>query len=1638
MFKSFPDQEILKKVFEEYFDRGELTGSTAAAIFNDNAASYQGIEDWRLYQEGLRYFLETMEVQGPVLKKLDAASESLEEEKEKTYSEKLLEIDRVLMLFQKNEADLISVLSKLSSVRTPDKGSGLALLCEQSLRMTDHDLSVDLEVRKLADQIKQFFQMNPRASGVIAFNQQFQEFQISRISPESFALFLREEAKRQSIHVNISQRLTALISTHKRIRDIEGTQLWNELSAYSQSVKEALFRNEQERSLDKRSHRLDILNRLLKLELNREDWEEIKQNAAGMQWEHFDPLLQSMQPHLNFYENAEEREHAFGRQIDKLLKKSDSKSAVVILGGFHSKGIAQKMRLEGVSYALITPKIEHLPEAPLYREQMRGKVSWAKYFEIHEGRINLYNAFIRGTRDLLLQRAKDGRGTCLKLWRDKIIRDLAEQGRIAESIQYTRFLDEAARKHEADYAVQWESNIRQFIAGLRQFKTEGRLTEQNIANLLKVQSIPAGPTAAPVARNELRADLLLGVSHKVQPSDTPSEVSRSELRREVPIQDLVAYLTHPSNADLSALKQAIDADAGVQSVLDQAPGNRQFHRDLIADFVHSIFSEEHRPLIEIVANAIDASTASGSVPRDIDVHLSSEGFEVIDTGTGMNLETVLTKLLIPMISGQEGIAGKHGRFGVGFFSVLNYLKTPQDRLIVQTSQGQGGGYTISFRTDGKQIYAALTPQRDLPQGTRVHLKTESFDTSKAAAILEDTFHAKAGVSIRLDQAVINHPEFYETILDAKGEGSIRVSQKKVTGKAKVIASVAGAKFFDMEIEGVDIPEEIVVDFPLSTPFPVSRNTFEVNQSLRNTIKMYIQKLSVREDALERLSQIAPLIEQINRKNPLRNKEGEDLVRILTDAAKKVPRQKDELLLPADPAFQGVTIAGKRLRFTDRSFINEEDQEKWEPYLLPGFQSSISVYKVHFAGPAADKKVLRSLDAGYAFINEDYFSGTALNLAHWDLLLNKEGVLGAFASPEPEGAEKKQGESSTRGETKVIETEPAEDFSRLEGIPSPKSAEEAYRLITEHPFYGQPLLMHTETSEFTLDAEVFNKASRAFGFEWLFHLIYSFEEELVKRHDWGVVADTHFVRMMNSILSEMVTHYETHGRDEIILLHEKGLKAILSYHKKYPDITLTEWARVFFYDILVDPNYWSMVSAFAYLETFPEDIRRANHKTDYAAVMPAEKRSVSRGKFDLKNGPTKSLWHVVEKVRHEVLGVPNYEGKVEALRNVARLRNLYITALERVPAETLNSFDVDSYFTSPGSLSGQFETMLAVFSGLEEFLYIKSLFTNVYTNKNHMREVPPEERILWEERFHYLVTRVFDGLDTEERRQLVRDFVDYAGWEGSGNASARIRPYLYFLKYGELVDIRDKPNLFESSRSQVPARQAQASIAALIADALQGGAEAVDADALWRKIQSLSGFRPSPSALQYAQRNLLHSVHFYTGEPRVYVRELIQNVLDEIKQRKLRSVGRKQLEISIFRDQRSKMLAVNFKDKLGVRFLDLIQTLLIPGASSKRLKEELLGRFGHGFFSIFQNAKAVTIRTSTGNGSSYLIQLEPYWNIENDRVEDIDFIVQEIKVKTEPGTEIELLLDIPKDDQEFEAAMIAYAVGAPPICPTVLK
>ncbi len=137
--------------------RGELTGTTAAAIFNKAESDYVGIENWGFYEEGLKLYLQALGAQEELLSRLSAFHKELEGKKKEHYSEMLLKTDQMLAAFYEEMTDLMPVLEHLAGIKAPEEGSEIEALVHEGRLDKTHD-SVEREVKNIAKAVKTFLQ----------------------------------------------------------------------------------------------------------------------------------------------------------------------------------------------------------------------------------------------------------------------------------------------------------------------------------------------------------------------------------------------------------------------------------------------------------------------------------------------------------------------------------------------------------------------------------------------------------------------------------------------------------------------------------------------------------------------------------------------------------------------------------------------------------------------------------------------------------------------------------------------------------------------------------------------------------------------------------------------------------------------------------------------------------------------------------------------------------------------------------------------------------------------------------------------------------------------------------------------------------------------------------------------------------------------------------------------------------------------------------------------------------------------------------------------------------------------------------------------------------------------------------------
>lgn len=190
------------------------------------------------------------------------------------------------------------------------------------------------------------------------------------------------------------------------------------------------------------------------------------------------------------------------------------------------------------------------------------------------------------------------------------------------------------------------------------------------------------------------------------------------------LPDLIGIIFHRDT-----YSQLIDHVSKGKTLDDIAPiandEAARIHRGkILHEEIEMQFSHAYRPVIELILNSADARSQEHDGPYVIETRANGRHITIEDQGKGMGLEHILTTLVVPFKSDKDALKDI-GRFGIGFFSSLNYcLRHPKKGKVSITTTDGDAAYTLSFCSatgDIEDLMTTFTTSRR-KKGTKVDIR----------------------------------------------------------------------------------------------------------------------------------------------------------------------------------------------------------------------------------------------------------------------------------------------------------------------------------------------------------------------------------------------------------------------------------------------------------------------------------------------------------------------------------------------------------------------------------------------------------------------------------------------------------------------------------------------------------------------------------------------------------------------------------------------------------------------------------------------------------------------------------------------------------------------------------------------------
>jgi len=174
---------------------------------------------------------------------------------------------------------------------------------------------------------------------------------------------------------------------------IEIFNLYNELELVENSLREKIYRNNDERKLNELMKLVMLVKQLYVVEVNNKEYQYVKTHAGDFTSSSCAAIIKQMCKKykvqilgeydlstvfdnigdgLKFYEDAEKRDKALLSNTVMRMRADGKHVAALITGGYHTKGLTELMQKQQLSYLVVIPKFKEGTERP-YIAVLTGK-----------------------------------------------------------------------------------------------------------------------------------------------------------------------------------------------------------------------------------------------------------------------------------------------------------------------------------------------------------------------------------------------------------------------------------------------------------------------------------------------------------------------------------------------------------------------------------------------------------------------------------------------------------------------------------------------------------------------------------------------------------------------------------------------------------------------------------------------------------------------------------------------------------------------------------------------------------------------------------------------------------------------------------------------------------------------------------------------------------------------------------------------------------------------------------------------------------------------------------------------------------------------------------------------------------------
>ena len=380
---TFPIEDIKQKTARHFMEQGTLSAAEFFTICSKEDIALYGIEDEQLYSQDLDSFKYIIEQSSTVLGQIKSLKSSLEALQPRVYTPDIIDLTKNSALHKNGKIaftehwNYISKLANKAGVPISDYNNIEVLLkavsLEKQIDFAKADSEKEAAVKLLSEKL-------PKPD-LEKFLLEALSFKAGKITKGDFYAYLKESAEKAGVDLSGFKELSTYIQYITLYEGIDILEIFNEMAAIEDAIKEKLFTTQEQRDLYGYSKFVDYLQQLFEAKLLDPDFAALVKLNSGIKAQDIAGYLRDSYSKYNltlaggfdigaifakvpkameFYAFAEKRNEAIINNTIARMRENKQTVAALITGGFHTQGVTELLKENKLSYLVIMP---HLNQA---------------------------------------------------------------------------------------------------------------------------------------------------------------------------------------------------------------------------------------------------------------------------------------------------------------------------------------------------------------------------------------------------------------------------------------------------------------------------------------------------------------------------------------------------------------------------------------------------------------------------------------------------------------------------------------------------------------------------------------------------------------------------------------------------------------------------------------------------------------------------------------------------------------------------------------------------------------------------------------------------------------------------------------------------------------------------------------------------------------------------------------------------------------------------------------------------------------------------------------------------------------------------------------------------------------------------